>query len=76
MASTGLDRPGAPQVCSMTSLEKHDGTSKSHGIDEEAPPHSLGGDDVSIRLGIDSTHRKLKPRHIQLIGIGGFVSTI
>lgn len=29
----------------------------------------------SIQVGHDSTHRKLKPRHIQLIGIGGTIGT-
>jgi amino acid permease len=29
----------------------------------------------SIKIGYDSTHRKLKPRHIQLIGIGGTIGT-
>ncbi len=31
--------------------------------------------DESIKIGYDSTHRKLKPRHIQLIGIGGTIGT-
>ena len=29
----------------------------------------------SIKAGYDHTHRKLKPRHIQLIGIGGTIGT-
>lgn len=33
------------------------------------------GYDESIKIGYDSTHRKLKPRHIQLIGIGGTIGT-
>ena len=34
------------------------------------------GDDASdIKIGLDLTHRKLKPRHIQLIGIGGTIGT-
>lgn len=32
-------------------------------------------DGSSIKEGIDFTHRKLKPRHIQLIGIGGTIGT-
>ncbi|KAJ9494215.1 general amino acid permease agp2 [Exophiala xenobiotica] len=36
----------------------------------EAPPYA-----ESIKVGFDSTHRKLKPRHIQLIGIGGTIGT-
>ncbi|GKZ24575.1 hypothetical protein AbraIFM66951_011449 [Aspergillus brasiliensis] len=33
-------------------------------------------EDDSKRLAYDHTHRKLKPRHIQLIGIGGSVGTV
>lgn len=33
------------------------------------------GDVVSVREGFDLTHRKLKARHIQLIGIGGTIGT-
>lgn len=32
-------------------------------------------DEDSIKAGVDYTHRKLKPRHIQLIGIGGTIGT-
>lgn len=32
-------------------------------------------DGSSIKQGVDFTHRKLKPRHIQLIGIGGTIGT-
>jgi len=30
---------------------------------------------TSVKAVHDSTHRKLKPRHIQLIGIGGTIGT-
>lgn len=36
---------------------------------------SSGDDSSSIKRGQDFTHRKLKPRHIQLIGIGGTIGT-
>ena len=36
---------------------------------ELAMPYSASDD--SLKPVIDTTHRKLKPRHIQLIGIGG-----
>jgi amino acid permease len=36
----------------------------------EAPAYA-----ESVKVGYDSTHRKLKPRHIQLIGIGGTIGT-
>ena len=32
-------------------------------------------DEESIKQGLDLTHRKLKARHIQLIGIGGTIGT-
>jgi amino acid permease len=32
-------------------------------------------DASSVKVGLDLTHRKLKPRHIQLIGIGGTIGT-
>lgn len=36
---------------------------------------AAGTDDTSIKYGLDTTHRKLRPRHIQLIGIGGTIGT-
>jgi len=35
----------------------------------------VSDDDSSIKRGHDFTHRKLRPRHIQLIGIGGTIGT-
>lgn len=32
-------------------------------------------DEESVKEGVDLTHRKLKARHIQLIGIGGTIGT-
>lgn len=49
----------------VTSL-KNACTIKNPGSDEESD---------STKVGYDSTHRKLKPRHIQLIGIGGTIGT-
>lgn len=43
----------------------------NYGIAEQPASDSSG----SIKEGFDSTHRKLKPRHIQLIGIGGTIGT-
>ncbi|TKX18724.1 general amino acid permease-4 [Elsinoe australis] len=43
-----------------------DAIKNNYGINDE--------DDFSIKKG-DSTHRMLKPRHIQLIGIGGTIGT-
>ncbi|KAF6221077.1 hypothetical protein HO133_002758 [Letharia lupina] len=46
----------------------------AHGVDEEVRTSSPSSDDSNKPL-FDSTHRKLKPRHIQLIGIGGTIGT-
>ena len=49
---------------------------QKHALDEKPVPygideaHSSASDDSHQPL-FDNTHRRLKPRHIQLIGIGG-----
>jgi amino acid transporter len=47
--------------------------------DPEKPPYEVDGRRGSVTPSVksvyDSTHRKLKPRHIQLIGIGGTIGT-
>ena len=60
MTSTGIERPGAGSIRSIE---------KNHEVPETCSP----GDDDSLKPVFDNTHRKLKPRHIQLIGIGGYV---
>ncbi|GAB7348427.1 hypothetical protein MBLNU459_g6851t2 [Dothideomycetes sp. NU459] len=41
-----------------------------------APEYLIdGSESVSIQIAHDTTHRRLKPRHIQLIGIGGTIGT-
>ncbi|KAI1974688.1 general amino acid permease agp2 [Ophidiomyces ophidiicola] len=51
----------------------------SHLADPEksvpSSQHASIQEDVGDRPTIDMTHRKLKPRHIQLIGIGGSIGT-
>jgi amino acid transporter len=43
---------------------------------EEAQMYtSRDSDSTSIKVNYDSTHRQLRPRHIQLIGIGGTIGT-
>lgn len=42
-------------------------------ISRESRDDSIDGG--SIKPTYDHTHRKLKPRHIQLIGIGGTIGT-
>ncbi|KAL8854609.1 MAG: hypothetical protein Q9221_000644 [Calogaya cf. arnoldii] len=46
--------------------------------DEKLPVNAMPGtptSSVSLKLGSDNTHRRLKSRHIQLIGIGGTIGT-
>lgn len=66
MTTTGFSKPG---------------TTDSSNMEESAIPNNIKTDaelampysasDDSFKPAIDTTHRKLKPRHIQLIGIGG-----
>lgn len=67
MASSGIDYlPDAP------------GDKKAQGVtvDEEKNYESRRSESVgSVRVVHDNTHRKLKSRHIQLIGIGGTIGT-
>lgn len=71
MASTGIDYVSP----------KGYGADKEVTVDPEKPAYSYdvegrrGSVTPSVKLAYDSTHRKLKPRHIQLIGIGGTIGT-
>lgn len=69
MASTGVD---------YAASEKYRGK-EDVIVDPEKPPYEVDGRRASITPSVrsvyDSTHRKLKPRHIQLIGIGGTIGT-
>jgi amino acid transporter len=75
MASTGIDHLGASKR-SIVNNEKYDETPIARGVDDDAPGTYSPGDDDSIKPLSDHTHRKLKPRHIQLIGIGGYVEEV
>jgi amino acid transporter len=68
MASTGV---------SYSNSEVFRGGEKQETSGAEKPAYSndVESSAVSIKTAHDSTHRKLKPRHIQLIGIGGTIGT-
>jgi hypothetical protein len=71
-SSTGVDIPGSAMAeYEVAAAEKNQGnyTKEMH---EEA---GLDSDSNDIILSYDSTHRQLRPRHIQLIGIGGTIGT-
>lgn len=67
----------AGQDGSAASKEKSGGI---YGHTSEIPPQYDGSDverdsSVNVRGITDQTHRTLKPRHLQLIGIGGTIGT-
>ena len=53
------------------------GDRKTHGVTADAEKnYEARSDSVgSVQVVHDNTHRKLKSRHIQLIGIGGTIGT-
>lgn len=67
MASSGIDYGSAPDY------------EKTVAVDSEkvAVPGNYRRASIttSVKTSRDATHRKLKPRHIQLIGIGGTIGT-
>ena len=73
MASTSVDHPALDDV-RLTHRDEMDEKSVAYGVDDNDRVSSPISDDSNKPL-IDSTHRKLKPRHIQLIGIGGYLRT-
>jgi len=69
MATTGFERPPVDGAPAVRSNEKEgDERPNAYGVYDASRP-SYDSDEMPR---IDSTHRKLKPRHIQLIGIGGY----
>ena len=70
--STGVDLPGS----AMAEYEVDRAQKEQGKYDKEM--HEEARVDSSSTEGVvtyDSTHRKLRPRHIQLIGIGGTIGT-
>jgi amino acid transporter len=60
--------------------DKYGGEKKEFGVSAQAadvPPTYDGSDIERTPSGVvhDQTHRKLKARHLQLIGIGGTIGT-
>lgn len=67
MASTGTDYGVQHEYDKTVKIDPE----KNGGLDG----HRRSSVSVSVKAVHDSTHRKLKPRHIQLIGIGGTIGT-
>jgi amino acid transporter len=66
MASSGVEYGGPHDYEKGAKVEP-----QSHDFPEYRRSSMAG----SVKTVRDSTHRKLKPRHIQLIGIGGTIGT-
>ncbi|KAL8693384.1 MAG: hypothetical protein Q9218_001776 [Villophora microphyllina] len=66
MASTGFEIPSSEKREVARKLS----VTKDVEVDEAVPPYSTSPAG-SLKVVYDDTHRRLKPRHIQLIGIGG-----
>ena len=73
--STGVDAghssPASEYIISSQNEKKNEYEKNQH---EEGKIES-GSDTASIKVSYDDTHRQLRPRHIQLIGIGGTIGT-
>ncbi|OAA50292.1 Amino acid/polyamine transporter I [Metarhizium rileyi] len=72
MASTGVGRPSSP-TCSEKEKAAALGVKLAEGPNDE--PVTSRRISLSSGSKHDSTHRQLKSRHIQLIGIGGTIGT-
>ncbi|KAH8598862.1 amino acid transporter-like protein [Bisporella sp. PMI_857] len=77
MASTGIDHHSSPLAQNLAyhgEKENRQFDSEKH---EEARigEHDFDARSASVKISYDSTHRQLRPRHIQLIGIGGTIGT-
>ena len=76
MASTSIDIPGSAMAESVIKdgiQEKGAYTSEPH-LNTYVPDDEFS-DTERLRDRCDFTHRQLRPRHIQLIGIGGTIGT-
>jgi amino acid transporter len=76
MASTGVDVSGSPMAEYIVSDRERENALFDKEKHEEARIGSRrDSDSLSIKVASDATHRQLRPRHIQLIGIGGTIGT-
>ncbi len=82
MASTGIDNGRFSEKEIPPATRRYSETVIAHGVyDESSPetkaftPRASSSHDSELKPVFDYTHRKLKPRHIQLIGIGGTIGT-
>lgn len=72
MASTGVDRPAPPSYSDQEKAAVLGGKLNDGSHAEPVTSRRLS---LSSGSKHDATHRQLKSRHIQLIGIGGTIGT-
>jgi yeast amino acid transporter len=76
---TGIDIAASPMAEKVVADEEEKETQREKvmGSEEKAGYVRDGADSEkpSLKVGDDSTKRQLRPRHIQLIGIGGTIGT-
>lgn len=77
MRTTGFFRGarGTGPVDNAPTERNHQGFAEKEATEADAENTYTPRDSDSLKPTTDSTHRKLKPRHIQLIGIGGTIGT-
>ena len=76
MSSTAFDK-SSPGNARPTEKWTADETAAAVGVKAEAQDHlPYSSSEESFTPIHDNTHRRLKPRHIQLIGIGGYESLL
>ena len=74
MASTGINTHSSGLAQNISYHGEKESAQFSKEKHEEANIDS-DSHSASVRISFDSTHRQLRPRHIQLIGIGGTIGT-
>ena len=75
MASTSVDVPGSATTDYIVSDGEKGPPNKYYNEkNEDAQIRSNDSESKSVKSG-DQIHRQLRPRHIQLIGIGGTIGT-
>ncbi|KAH8665946.1 hypothetical protein BGZ60DRAFT_59357 [Tricladium varicosporioides] len=75
MASSGIDVPHSAMAQYEIGAGEKEMNSYNEKLHEESKIGSRDSDLASVQVTYDSTHRQLRPRHIQLIGIGGTIGT-
>jgi amino acid transporter len=75
MVSSGVDIPSSAMAEYEVAAAEKEAANYNKMMDEEAKGSPNYPDSVEIKTSYDSTHRQLRPRHIQLIGIGGTIGT-